>query len=137
MVKRIAIAKKSGISISSRKAKGRRCQQWVANQIGRALKIPWGKDKLIASREMGQSGTDVRLIGRALELFPFSVECKWEEKWRPTSYIEQAKSNQLPNTDWLVIMKKKRHDYIVMMDAKAFFRWVDVITSENRKLREP
>lgn len=110
------------ISIQSRKSKGRRLQQWVAQKISELLQIPWGKDELISSREMGQSGTDVRLIGEAKKRFKFSVEAKNQENWAIPAWIKQAKSNQNEKTDWLLFIKKNRHEEIVVMDAKAFFR---------------
>ena len=82
---------KKKITPASAKAKGRLFQQWVCRQISALLDIPWGKDELIASREMGQAGTDIRLIGEAQERFPFSVECKWQEKWAVPAWIKQAK----------------------------------------------
>ena len=59
---------------SSCKAKGRKLQQYVAEQISNILDIPWGKDELIRSREMAQSGVDVVLLDRAKTQFPWSVE---------------------------------------------------------------
>lgn len=110
------------ISISSRKAKGRKLQQWVAEKISKMLNIPWGPDELIASREMGQIGTDVRLIGEAKKKFKFSVEIKNQETWSIPAWIKQAKSNQEKGTDWLLVMKKNRHEEIIVMDAEAFFK---------------
>ena len=43
-------------TVASRKAKGRRLQQYIAERISKILNIDWGKDELIRSREMGQSG---------------------------------------------------------------------------------
>lgn len=110
------------ISIKSRKAKARRLQNWVAEKISDLLGIPCGKDKEIQGREMGQSGTDVRLMGKARELFKYSVECKFCESWAIPAWIKQAKSNQDEGTDWLLFIKKNRHEEIVVMDAEAFFR---------------
>ena len=109
------------ITIAARKAKARRLQNWVAEKISKLLKIPWGKDKEIQGREMGQSGVDVKLYGKALELFPFAVECKWQETWSIPAWIKQAKENQLEGTDWLLVCKKNREDPIIIMDADAFF----------------
>jgi len=109
------------ISVSSRKAKGRRLQSWAAKAISKITKIPWGKDELIAPREMGQTGTDVRLIGEALKKFPFSVECKYQETWALPSWIKQAKENQKEGTCWLLICKKNFGDPIVVIDAEVFF----------------
>lgn len=112
---------KKRIKSSSAKAKARVLQQWACQMISDLLGIPWGKDELIASREMGQSGTDVRLIGAALKEFPYSVECKNQETWSVSSWIKQTQSNQAPGTDWLLIMKKNHTDPVVVMDAKKFF----------------
>lgn len=118
------------IKISSAKAKGRKCQQWVCEKIGDLLGLPWGKDEMIAPREMGQSGTDVRLIGMAQEEFPFSVECKWQESWNVPAWIEQAKTNRKEGTDWLLIMKRSRSDYVAVLDAEAFFSILEKTISE-------
>lgn len=90
--------------------------------ISELLGIPWGKDELIASRESAQAGTDVRLIGEALERFPFSVECKNQEAWSLPAWVEQAKRNQRPGTDWLLVVKKNRARPVVVLDATAFFQ---------------
>ena len=63
---------KRRIKPSSAKAKGRSLQQWVCQKISDLLGIEWGKDELIASREMGQSGTDIRLLGGPEEIPLFS-----------------------------------------------------------------
>jgi hypothetical protein len=110
------------ISIKSRKAKARRLQNWAAKKISGLLGIPCGKDKDIQGREMGQSGADVRLMGVARELFKYSVECKFCESWAIPAWIKQAKSNQDEETDWLLFIKKNRHEEIVIMDAEAFFK---------------
>ena len=109
------------ISVSSRKAKGRRLQNWTAQKISDLLGIPWGKDEVIASREMGQTGTDVRLIGDAQRKFPFSIECKYQETWAVPSWMKQAVENLKEGTDWLLICKKNREKPVVIMDAEAFF----------------
>ena len=112
---------KKRITVSSAKGKGRKAQQWVAKKISELLNIPWGKDEQIASREMGQSGTDIRLLADAKDLFPWSVEVKNSEMWSVPSFIKQAKENQLPGTDWLLFMKKNQHEYITVLDAEVFF----------------
>ena len=70
---------------------------------------------------MGQSGTDVRLIGDALRRFQFSVECKRVEKFNVYEAIKQAQDNKLPNTDWLVIHRKNNNEPIAILDANTFF----------------
>jgi len=119
--------KKKRISVQSAKAKGRKAQQWVMRKISNLTGIPCGKDELIASREMGQSGTDVRLIGKAQKAFPWSVECKWQESWSVPAFIRQAKENQKKGTDWLLLMKRNQHEYVICIDAEVFFKLLEKI----------
>jgi len=124
---------KKRISVQSAKAKGRRAQQWIMRKISKLTGIPCGKDELIASREMGQSGTDVRLIGEAQKKFPFSVEAKYQETWSVPSWIRQAKENQKEGTDWLLLAKKNQHEYIIILDAEVFFKLLTPTPQLTRK----
>ncbi len=112
---------KRRITRQSAKAKGRSLQQWVCEQISKLVGLPWGPDECIASREASQNGTDVRLIGPALEAFPFSVECKWQETWSIPEWIRQARTNQIPDTDWLLVVKRNYEPAVVVMNAQRFF----------------
>ncbi len=105
---------------SSAKAKGRRLQKWMAQKISDLTGIPHGKDELIETREMGQAGVDVKLIGIARDKFPFSVECKNQESWSVPKYIEQAQKNVMLGTDWLLVIKRADIKPVVLMDANAF-----------------
>lgn len=118
---------------ASAKAKGRRLQQWVCRQIAKVTGMEQGKDCPIESRPMGQSGVDVRLEKAALKKFPFSVECKNQQSWSVHQWIEQAKSNCLPNTDWLIVAKRNRAKEVVIMDARAFFRLIRKVNLRRTK----
>lgn len=126
------MSKKKPISIASRKAKARTAQNWVAQKISDLIGYVWGKDELIAAREMGQSGVDIRLIGEAKEDFPWSVECKNNETINLYSAIKQAKDNQMNGTDWLVILKKNKHDYVAVLDAEVFFDLLRLIKGRKK-----
>lgn len=117
----MADVKKKRITVASAKDKGRRLQKWVAEQISLLTGLPCGHDQPIESRPMGQNGVDIRLEARALALFPYSVECKAQEKWSLDSWIEQAQTNMIPETDWLLFAKKSRKEPVVVMDAVVFF----------------
>jgi len=119
--------KKKSISISSRKGKARRLQKWIAEKVSNLLNIPWGPDELIASREMGQSGVDIRLVGDALKLFPWSVEAKNQERFSVPDWIEQAKSNKIEGTEWLLIVSKNHYDKLAILDAEVFFKLLEKI----------
>lgn len=112
------------ISIQSAKAKGRNLQKWVCKQISNLTGIPWGSedDKLIQSRPMGQSGSDVVLREGALKAFPYSVECKSAETFNLVKTVEQAKQNMYPNTDWLIVYKRKSFKQpVVILESEVFF----------------
>ena len=109
------------ISTKSAKAKGRRLQQLVARRVSELLNIPCGKDERIESREMGQKGADLKLYGDAAKRFQYAIECKNAERWNFPMWIEQAKSNQPEDTDWLLVVGKNNYKPIVVMDMVAFF----------------
>lgn len=116
--------KKGRIKVSSAKAKGRGLQQWVCKQISALTGYEWGSsgdDKPIESRPMGQSGCDVRLESQVRKVFPFSVECKRQESWSVHAWIKQAKENEVPGTNWLLVAKRNNEDPVIMMDANSFF----------------
>ena len=123
---------KNRIKVSSAKAKGRELQKWAANEISKITNIKCGKDELIESREMGQSGADVKLIGEAQILFPFSVECKRSERINLSQFIEQAKANQKENTDWLLVTRRSKEKAVVSIDAEIFFKLYGMIINDNR-----
>jgi hypothetical protein len=115
------------VKTSSAKAKGRRLQQYVMERIAKLLDQPCGKDTLIASREMGQSGTDIRLIGPAADEFPFSVECKNCENWSVHSWVDQAIDNSTIKRPWLIFAKRNRGKVVVMMDDDTFFALMNIV----------
>uniref|UniRef100_A0A6M3KCE0 Uncharacterized protein n=1 Tax=viral metagenome TaxID=1070528 RepID=A0A6M3KCE0_9ZZZZ len=119
-------------TIKSRKARARKLQNWIAQQISDLLGITWGKDELIAPREMGQAGVDIRLIGEAKEKFNFAIEAKNSESWTLPSAISQAKDNQGDFENWMVVLKKNNMKPIVVLDAEEFFRIYKGHLNKNR-----
>jgi hypothetical protein len=120
------------ILVASAKEKGRRLQQLVCKKISYLTGLSWGKDELIASREMGQSGTDIRLIADAKDCFPWSVECKCQEIWSIPAWIKQAKRNRMNGTDWLLVVKRNRMDPIVILDFDVFFDLLRLIPGQKK-----
>lgn len=115
---------KKPIKISSRKAKGRNLQHFVCERISKLTRINYKQSDdscEIHSREMGQHGTDIILRGKALQSFPFSIECKNSETFNLAPTIEQAKENQNKDTDWMIVHKRKGwKNPIVIIDWDCF-----------------
>ena len=61
----------------SAKAKGRKLQQWVRDQLIEQLDV---HPEDIESRSMGAGGEDLIMARAARQKFPFSIECKNVEK---------------------------------------------------------
>ena len=100
----------------SAKAKGRKLQQWVRDQIIEQLEV---HPEDIESRSMGAGGEDLIMARAARQRFPFSVECKNVEKLNVWEAYEQAKSNSNDHEP-IVIMKKNQKKPLVVVDADFF-----------------
>lgn len=137
---------KKTITKASAKSKGRNLQQWTCKMISEFTGLSWGKDEPIASREMGQSGADVRMSARARRLFPFTSECKSGNQWNLPAAIKQCQANLYPDTEWIVVLdrpsqtKEERIPPIVVIDGEVFFQilhrtgeLVDLLRRDNVK----
>jgi hypothetical protein len=125
------------LKTSSAKAKGRKLQQWVCQQISDIFGVPWGPDEQIASREMGQNGVDIRLTGDIAKLFKWAIECKNQENWSVHQWIEQARTardKDKLNCDWLVIAKRNHQDPVAIIDAKVFFNLIKEIEENTDEI---
>jgi hypothetical protein len=124
-----SIGKSESTKPRSRKNKGVKFQNWVAEKISKITGITWGKDELIQPRVMGNSGTDIALMGTAKEKFPWSVEAKCQENFSIQAWIEQAKSNQSEGMNWLLLITKNDYDKLAILDANIFFDiWEQYLT---------
>ena len=89
----------------SAKNKGKRLQNKIRDLILEKFDILEPDD--VRSITMGDSGEDILLSPAARRLFPFSVECKNQEKLNIWSALEQAEENS-GNHSPLVIFKRNR-----------------------------
>ena len=103
---------------ASRKAKGRRLQQWVRTQLIERLEID---PEDIESRPMGSGGEDLIMARAAREKFPFSIEAKNQESGNVWKAYEQAQANA-KDYEPLVIMKKKKEKPLAVVDAEVFIK---------------
>jgi hypothetical protein len=105
---------------ASRKAKGRRLQQAVRQDLVDRLGIDPGD---ILSTAMGQSGCDLYLSPAARERFPFGVECKAQERIALPEWWQQCTRNAAAEglAPLLVFLKQSRREPL------AVLRWTDLL----------
>ena len=103
----------------SAKNKGKRLQNSVRDLI--LEKFQQLEEDDVRSITMGDSGEDILLSPAARKLFPFSVECKNQEKLNIWSAYDQAESNS-GNYEPLVVIKRNRQKPLVVLDAEYFMK---------------
>ncbi len=102
----------------SAKAKGRRLQQWVRDQLIEELDV---HPEDIESRSMGAGGEVLIMARAAREKFPYSVECKNQEKLNVWESYSQATENS-GDYEPIVVIKRNNHKPLVVVDAEYFVR---------------
>jgi len=104
---------------ASRKAKGRRFQQAVRQDLIDHLGVPEGD---VLSTAMGQSGCDLYLSPAARAQFPFAVECKAQEAIALPAWWRQCAANaEAEGLAPLLVLKQSRRE------ALAVLRWSDLL----------
>ena len=105
---------------ASRKAKGRRLQQAVRQDLIDRLGIDPGD---ILSTAMGQSGCDLYLSPAARAQFPFGVECKAQERIALPAWWKQCTANaEAEGLVPLLVFKRNREEPL------AVLRWTDLLS---------
>jgi len=84
---------------------------------------------------MGAGGEDLIMSKAARSKFPFSVECKNQERLNVWSAWEQANGNK-GIYDPLVVIKKNGVDPLVVLDAKVFMEYVREFNDDNKSYTE-
>ena len=100
----------------SKKAKGRRLQQWVRDLLIEKLEV---HPEDIESRSMGAGGEDLIMSRSAREKFPYSIECKNQESlnvWKSYAQAQQNSGNYEP----IVVIKRNNVKPLVLVDADYF-----------------
>ena len=103
---------------SSAKAKGRNLQKRVRELLIEKLDI---HPEDIESRSMGASGEDLIMARAAREKFPYSIECKNQEKVNVWSAYEQASDNS-GKYEPIAVIKKNNSKPLVVIDLEAFVK---------------
>ena len=102
----------------SKKAKGRRLQQWVRDILIEKLEV---HPEDIESRSMGAGGEDLIMARSARERFPYSIECKNQEKINLWEAYKQACDNS-GKYEPIVVLKRNNHKPLVIIDAESFVK---------------
>ena len=102
----------------SAKAKGRRLQQWVRDKLIEQLNV---HPEDIESRSMGAGGEDLIMARDARQKFPFSVECKNQEKLNVWDAYDQACANS-GDYEPIVFIKKNGKKPLVVIDAEYYIQ---------------
>ena len=100
----------------SAKAKGRRLQQWFRDLLVSKLGI---HKEDIESRSMGAGGEDLIMARSARQKFPYSIECKNQEKINIWESYKQAMKTQ-KTYEPVVVLKRNKHKPLVLVDAEYF-----------------
>ena len=100
----------------SKKAKGRRLQQWVRDLLIEKLEV---HPEDIESRSMGAGGEDLIMSRSAREKFPYSIECKNQESLNIWKSYEQAQQNS-GIYEPIVVLKRNNVKPLVLVDADYF-----------------
>ena len=111
---------KKRMSGRSAKAKGRKLQNWVAEQLLSILKKVTALD--VRSTPMGVNGVDVQMSTAAYAQFPYDIECKNTERMTTLyNYYEQAISHD-SGGEPLLIVKMNHKKPLAVVDAEHFIK---------------
>jgi len=102
----------------SAKAKGRRLQQETRQTLIEELDI---HPEDIESRSMGAGGEDLIMARAARAKFPYSVECKNQEKVNVWKSYEQCDANS-KDYEPVVIIKKNNFKPLAVVDLEYFIK---------------
>ena len=106
----------------SAKNKGKRLQNKVRDLILEKFNQLEPDD--VRSVTMGDSGEDILLSPAARKLFPFSTECKNQEKLNIWSSLEQAETNSGKHIP-IVIFKRNRSKTYAVLQLDDLMKMLD------------
>ena len=104
----------------SAKNKGKRLQNKIRDIILEKFNNILEQDD-VRSITMGDSGEDILLSPAARRVFPFSVECKNQEKLNIWEALDQAEGNSGNHTP-LVIFKRNRSKTYAVLEFKELLK---------------
>jgi len=113
------------ITVRSRKSKGRRLQLSAAKAIRETFGL---EDRDAVSAPASVGGEDIILSERAKKVFPFSVECKNQERVKIWDAIAQAEKNAEDDRTPIVVFSRNNAPTYVAIE---FSKFLEIIGPRN------
>ena len=111
------------IAVRSRKAKGRRLQNWVRDTLLSIFKTLDDND--ISCAIMAETGEDIKLSNPAKKLIPYSFECKNKQTFKGIyDIMAQAQSNAKVTDVPVAIIKMNKFQPLAIVDATHFLQLI-------------
>jgi hypothetical protein len=108
------------MKIRSAKAKGKRLEKWVLDQILKWFPSLTSDDVRITIGS--ETGADIKISERRRNDCPYSIECKSRETFKTLyGYYEQAAANILSNEKPVVVIKMNNKKPLALIDAEFLF----------------
>jgi homoserine kinase len=104
-------------TVASKKARGRNLQNLIAAELMELFE-EFAFDE-IKPAIMGESGVDIKMSPLARSKIPWDIECKNQETWSIPAWWKQTTTNTGEGRKPLLVVKKNRHEPLVVM------RWSD------------
>lgn len=125
------------MKVASRKAKGRKFQQWVRDKLlaGFSPLIKGLNTETVRSAIMGESGADITILSPELQLaFPFRIEVKAQERFKYLYDCYEQCLNHKGDGESIVFIRMNRRKPLVIIDAEYFIQqYVNRYTNGTRK----
>ena len=107
----------------SKKAKGRRLQNWVRDEL--LKRFPKLTDSDVVCAIMGERGIDVKLSSEAKKFIPFAIECKNQENLKNLyKAYDQSCYNSKNKLEPVVFVKMNQREPLVVLDAMCFLNFI-------------
>jgi len=106
-------------TVRSRKAKGRRLQDWVRDNL-RGLSLALTEDDVRVAI-MGETGADIKLSKTGKKYFPYDIECKNNETWKGI-YKAYDQASAHGDLEPLVFIKMNKKRPLAIVDAEHFLK---------------
>jgi len=114
---------------ATRKAKGRKLQQYVVKKI--LEHFPKLTERDVKSVPMGVPGSDIELSEAAVKLFPYSCEMKNQEKLNIWAALKQAEGeNRDKDLIPLLVFKRNRSEVYCALKFEDFMKLIKGDKSE-------